>query len=92
MSKTIFSFLIVLLFISCNSDNTSPTPSESIYFPPLIGDNWETKSFADLGWTQSEVQPLLDYLALKNSKGFIILVNGRIVMENYFNGHSASTP
>ncbi|MDD5152229.1 MAG: serine hydrolase, partial [Flavobacterium sp.] len=54
--------------------------------------NWETKSIADLGWKQSEVQPLLDYLALKNSKGFIILVNGRIVMENYFNGHSASTP
>ena len=44
-----------------------------------------------LGWKQSAVQPLLDYLALKNSKGFIILVNGRIVLENYFNGHSAST-
>jgi len=51
----------------------------------------ETKSIADIGWKQAAVQPLLDYLTLKNSKGFIILVNGRIVMENYFNGHTAST-
>jgi hypothetical protein len=35
------------------------------------------------------VQPLLDYLQLKNTKSFIILVNGRIVLENYFNGHDA---
>jgi hypothetical protein len=28
------------------------------------------------------VQPLLDYLQLKNTKSFIILVNGRIVLEN----------
>jgi hypothetical protein len=38
---------------------------------------------------QSAVQPLLDYLQLKNTKSFIILVNGRIVLENYFNGHDA---
>jgi CubicO group peptidase (beta-lactamase class C family) len=93
MSKTIYITLLVLLFISCNSDNTSPStiPVDSIYFPPLTGGNWETKSIADLGWKQSAIQPLLDYLALKNSKSFIILVNGRIVMENYFNGHSATT-
>jgi hypothetical protein len=35
------------------------------------------------------VQPLLDYLQLKNTKSFIILVNGRIVLENYFN-HDAN--
>lgn len=66
---------------------------ETMYFPPNDGSTtWETKSIADLGWNQSAVQPLLDYLALKNSKSFIILVNGRIVMENYFNGHTDATP
>jgi CubicO group peptidase (beta-lactamase class C family) len=44
-----------------------------------------------LGWNQNAVLPLLDYLALKNSKSFILLVNGKIIMENYFNGHSATT-
>lgn len=92
MSKIIYRLLIVLLCVSCNSENTSPTPSpsETFYFPPLTGDIWETKSIVDIGWKHAAVQPLLDYLALKNSKSFIILVNGKIVMENYFNGHSAS--
>jgi CubicO group peptidase (beta-lactamase class C family) len=94
MLKIVYSLLIVLLCASCSSETPSPTPipEESMYFPPLSGDVWNTKSIADLGWKQTAVQPLLDYLELKHSKGFIILVNGRIVLENYFNGHSASTP
>ena len=91
MPKTIYSLLIMILLTSCGSDSPNPTPAETMYFPPLTGDVWETKSMTSLGWNQSAVQPLLDYLALKNTKGFIILVNGRVVLENYFNGHSAST-
>ncbi|HSD13418.1 MAG TPA: serine hydrolase [Flavobacterium sp.] len=88
--------LLVTLFLSCSSDsesteNTTPTP-EAMYFPPLTGDEWETKSIADLGWNQNAVTPLETYLNEKNSKGFIILVNGRIVLERYFNGHTATTP
>ena len=68
------------------------TTNETMYFPPNDGSStWTTKSIADLGWNQSSVQPLLDYLDLKHTKSFIILVNGRIVMENYFNGHTATT-
>jgi CubicO group peptidase (beta-lactamase class C family) len=93
MNKIVYSLLIVLLCASCSSETATPTPipTESMYFPPLSGDVWNTKSIADLGWKQTAVQPLLDYLELKHSKGFIILVNGRIVLENYFNGHSATT-
>ncbi len=93
MPKIIYSFLIAFLYISCSSENVQPTPSpaESMYFPPLTGNVWETKSISSLGWKQTAVQPLLDYLELKHSKGFIILVNGRIVLENYFNGHSVMT-
>ena len=93
MSKIIYSFLVILFFCSCSSETTESvavSTTESLYFPPLTGTTWETKSIASLGWKQSAVQPLLDYLALKNSKSFIILVNGRVVMENYFNGHDAS--
>ena len=95
--KKYFSLLIVAFFVfGCSSDNNSdnnvPT-EEAMYFPPSDGNvTWETKTISSLGWNQSAVQPLLDYLELKHSKSFIILVNGRIVMENYFNGHSATTP
>ncbi|ESU26296.1 beta-lactamase [Flavobacterium limnosediminis JC2902] len=86
--------LVLVSFISCSSDsetdiNPTPTP-ETMYFPPLTGDTWKTKSITDLGWNQAAVAPLESYLNEKHTKGFIILVNGRIVMENYFNGHSAT--
>ncbi len=96
MRKYITLLALSLLTFSCSSDddtNSSNTTEETMYFPPNDGSNtWETKSISSLGWNQSAVQPLLDYLQLKNSKSFIILVNGRIVLENYFNGHSATTP
>ncbi|HEX9153104.1 MAG TPA: serine hydrolase [Flavobacterium sp.] len=93
MSKTIYSLFFLFLCISCSSESAdpAPTPAETPYFPPLTGTTWETKSIASLGWKQTAVKPLLDYLELKHSKSFIILVNGRIVMENYFNGHTATT-
>lgn len=90
MSKSILLLFIALFCINCSSDNSEPTPTETLYFPPLTGTTWETKSVESLGWKTSAVQPLLDYLELKHTKGFIILVNGRIVMENYFNGHDAT--
>jgi CubicO group peptidase (beta-lactamase class C family) len=94
MKKYLLSILVLALFTNCSKDTpeTPTTTEESLYFPPLSGSTWETKSIASLGWNQSAVQPLLDYLELKHSKSFIILVNGRIVMENYFNGHDATSP
>jgi CubicO group peptidase (beta-lactamase class C family) len=95
MNKTIFFLIVISVFLSCSTSN-EPTPTpilEQMYFPPNDGSTtWETKSIADAGLKQSGVQPLLDFLNLKHTKGFIILINGRIVMENYFNGHSATLP
>jgi CubicO group peptidase (beta-lactamase class C family) len=93
--------LLFLSFLSCSSDDTTSTTltpetivpvvtDENMYFPSIGSSNWETKSVASLGWKQEAVQPLLDYLALKQSKSFIVLVNGRIVIENYFNDHTVS--
>lgn len=92
MKKIIYTIFILVLFVSCGTESVDPTPTpvDTMYFPPLSEDNWDTKTISDLGWKQTAVQPLLDYLTVKNSKSFIILVNGRIVMENYFNGHSAT--
>lgn len=86
--------LLSLLSCSSSSDNTStPEPQpEAAYFPPITGSEWETKTPASLGWDETALQPLLDYLELKHSKSFMILVNGRIVVEHYFNGHTATSP
>ncbi len=62
-----------------------------MFFPAIAGNNWETKTISSLSWNQSAVQPLKDFLVKNNSKSFMILVNGRIVMEEYFNGHTSTT-
>lgn len=86
-------FLASLFGCSSDSDAVTATPTpipEPMYFPPLTGNTWETKSITDLGWNTSAVAPLETYLNEKHTKSFIILVNGRIVMERYFNGHTAT--
>ncbi|MCL9805735.1 beta-lactamase family protein [Flavobacterium amniphilum] len=91
--KLFYTITFCFLVLSgCSSDETTNEAApESMYFPPLSGSTWETKSISSLGWNQSAVQPLKDYLNEKHSKSFMILVNGRIVMEEYFNGHNSST-
>ena len=89
MKKISLLFILVTSLWSCNSDDGNSSNEEAMYFPPIGSSTWETKSVASLGWDETQVQPLLDYLELKNSKSFIVLHNGKIVIENYFNGHAA---
>lgn len=65
----------LLMVLSCSDDNAPPinpdSQTEDIYFPPLNSDAWETKSISELGWNETELQSLLDFLEDKNSKSFI---------------------
>lgn len=89
--KALHFLLALLLFtlLACSSEDPK-NPNQSMYFPPATGSDWETTPLAELGWDESQVPALLDFLEEKNSKSFLILVNGRIVMEEYFDGHTAS--
>ncbi len=96
MKKTLLLLSSLLLFIGCSKDDDTSTEQntiiENMYFPPIGSDTWETKTPASLNWNENNIQDLLDFLVLKNTKSFIVLHNGKIVMENYFNGHTSSTP
>jgi len=98
------SIALVLLFgcftiASCKKDNDTPEPiptpsepvEESMYFPSNMDSNWETTALASLDWSQDSIQTLLDFLDQSNTKSFMILVNGRIAMEEYFDDHSATS-
>jgi CubicO group peptidase (beta-lactamase class C family) len=92
--KHLLLISLLSIFISCGSDDTStasPT-EEAMYFPPMTGTTWETKTPESLGWNTANIAALNTYLTDKHSKGFIILHNGKIVMEQYYNGHSATSP
>lgn len=94
MKSQILLLSLLAIFVSCSNDDpaTIATPTEeTIYFPPNSGSTWETKTPESLGWNTANIQPLYDYLNLKHSKSFIVLHNGKIVMEQYFNGHTSNT-
>ena len=88
-------FFVALTLFHCSTnevaEESNPTDSD-IYFPPVNSEIWETTSVSELNWNENELQPLIAYLIEKNTKGFIILHNGKIVMENYMNGHTSQSP
>lgn len=57
------------------------------YFPPKTGNTWDTMSPSQLGWCQDSINSLYSFLDQGKTKGFMILKDGKIVLEQYFNGH-----
>lgn len=98
LKNLLFTVTLLIVLLSCSSDDVTdqyqkgnPESPEAMYFPPNNSNDWETKSVSSLGWNQSKISDLLNYLQTKNSKSFIILQNGRIVMENYFDSHTSTS-
>ncbi|MFT3885423.1 MAG: serine hydrolase [Flavobacteriales bacterium] len=57
---------------------------EPLYFPPLSGTNWATTDPATLGWCPDRIDSLYDLLETRHTKAFLLLKDGRIVLERYF--------
>ncbi len=67
---------------------SSPVYNQALYFPPTVGDYWADTDPAELGWCTEAIDPLLAFLEEKNTKAFIVLKDGRIVLEEYFGDFS----
>lgn len=76
MKKALLSFFLFL--------GSLTNQAQSLYFPPVSGPAWDTVSPASLGWCQQEIDTLVNYLDQINSKAFIVLKDGKIVIEEYF--------
>jgi CubicO group peptidase (beta-lactamase class C family) len=74
----------ILLLVFVITFGATGARSQNHYFPPLIGNTWDTVSAASLGWCQAELDSLLDFVGQRNSKAFILLKNGKIVAERYY--------
>lgn len=66
--------------------------AQSLYFPPITGNTWDTISPTALGYCQPKIDSLYDFLEAENTKAFILLKDGRIVLEKYFGTHTQSSP
>ncbi len=76
MKKVLFSIVLFFSLWLCKA--------QSLYFPPLSGNTWDTMSPQSLNWCQPRIDSLYNYLQAKNTKSFIVLKNGKIVLERYF--------
>ncbi|RZN82193.1 MAG: class A beta-lactamase-related serine hydrolase [Winogradskyella sp.] len=94
MRITYILALLVIMF-SCSSTESItpelPNDNSEVYFPPLNSDVWDTISPNSLGWNTSKQQDLLDFLESSDTESFIILENGKIALEAYFNGANNTT-
>jgi CubicO group peptidase (beta-lactamase class C family) len=75
----------IFIFLSIQSK------SQSTYFPPLAGNTWDTIAPASLGWCQPAIDSLYSYLEQTNTKAFIVLKNGKIVLEKYFGNYTVDS-
>lgn len=66
--------------------------AQNIYFPPLIGNSWDTIAPQSLGYCQPKIDSLYTFLEANNTKAFILLKDGKIVLEKYFGAHTAASP
>jgi CubicO group peptidase (beta-lactamase class C family) len=77
MKKNITLFFAIILF-------SSTVKAQSLYFPPTTGNVWDSILPSNLNYCQARIDSLYNYLQLKNTKSFILLKDGKRVLEKYF--------
>lgn len=83
--KKIYTFLTVFITSLCIN-------AQTLYFPPTTGNIWDTISPPSLNWCQNQIDSLYAFLDTNNTKAFILLKEGKIVLEKYFGTHTQVSP
>ena len=65
--------------------------AQSLYFPSTTGNTWETISPQNLGYCSDKIDSLYAFLDTNNTKAFILLKDGKIVLEKYFGTHTQNS-
>ncbi|MEO1514362.1 MAG: serine hydrolase [Bacteroidota bacterium] len=81
------NLLFCLLFLATFSSSAQT----ELYFPPTQMDssNWETIDPSELGWCQQQIDSLQQYLEHNNTRAFLLLKDGKIVLEQYYENHTS---
>jgi CubicO group peptidase (beta-lactamase class C family) len=80
--RTIIVFMLFLFAASVSAQS---------YFPPNGSSEWDTLSPSDFDWCADKIDSLYTFLDEANSKSFILLKDGKIVLEQYFDEHTDSS-
>jgi len=86
MKKIFLPITISILF------SNSILTAQNLYYPPIdTSENWETLNPETLGWCSDRINSLYTFLEQENTKGFIVLKDGKIVLEKYFGTFNAQS-
>ncbi len=77
-------FFHLLIYIAAHLLILPAFAQQNYYYPPNSGTAWETLSPDSLGWCPDRIDSLYRFLDANNSKSFIVLKGGKIVLEQYF--------
>ena len=85
-------FLFLLCF-SCSKNELqmNEPPTINMYFPSIDSEQWETISTEELNLDSFAIENLYDFLQINNTRAFIVLKEGRIILENYWGNNIQNT-
>lgn len=73
-----------LLILSVVIIHLSSTNANELYIPDTNISNWVRINPDELNWNSEIIDSLFEFLDYKNTKSFIVLKDGKIVIEKYF--------
>lgn len=86
---------IIITSSSCSDSPVDPsepqTEADGLYFPPIDSDVWESVDINSIGWNANARQELYSFLEASNTRAFIVLKDGKIVMEEYWGNNILDT-
>lgn len=74
--------LQAFILLSCGNQEISNKDITELYFP--TSQNWETTSPSTLNWDEKKIDELYKLLEGGQSRAFIVLKDGKIVLEKYW--------
>ena len=88
-----YLFFLLLIFFSCSNDETQTSEPvvDNLYFPSIDSDQWETINPEELNWDSVSIDNLYNFLQLNNTRAFIVLKDGKIILENYWGNNFSNT-
>jgi CubicO group peptidase (beta-lactamase class C family) len=85
--RTLAALPLLAALISCGDSPTGAV--ERLSVPPRTGDGWETGSLASVGMAEEPLEELLELVDATPEHrihGFVLVRNGRLVLEAYWPG------
>ena len=87
-----FLFLLLLIgLLACGKESNEPEIVSGNYYPPVGSDVWETNTLESLNWNEAIANELYNFLSQNSTRAFILLKDGKIVLEKYWGNNILNT-